>query len=157
MLVVASLVLPPALPLVAGLIPRRSGISKRSHVRDVVDDAVVALAQVLLDVTFLAHHAWLMVDAIVRTLVRLLVTRRHLLEWQTAAQVKAERDLGLHGFYRQMAGSVGLAAAVGVLGGHRRAGRGMDRRPVRGAVARGAVDRTPHQPARCDLGTGCTV
>ena len=36
-----------------------------------------------------------MVDAIVRTLVRLYVTRRHLLEWQTAAQVKADRDLDL--------------------------------------------------------------
>ena len=114
-LVIASLVLPPVLPLVAGLIPRRSGISKRSHVRDVVNDAVVALAQVLLDVTFLAHRAWLMVDAIVRTLVRLLVTRKHLLEWQTAAQVKADRDLDLRGFYRQMAGSVGMAAVIGLL------------------------------------------
>ena len=114
-LVVASFVLPPALPVVAGLIPRRSGISKRSHVRDVANDTVVAMAQVLLDVTFLAHQAWLMVDAIVRTLARLLVTRKHLLEWQTAAQVKADRDLDLRGFYRQMAGSVGLAAVVGLL------------------------------------------
>ncbi len=40
---------------------------------------------------------------------------------------------------------------------HRRAWRGMDRRPVRGAVARGAVDRAPHQPARRDLGTGSIV
>ena len=70
-LVVASLVVPPALPVVAGLIPRRSGISKRSHVRDVANDTVVAVAQVLLDVTFLAHQAWLMADAVVRTLVRL--------------------------------------------------------------------------------------
>ena len=69
----------------------------------------------MLDITFLAHQAWLMVDAIVRTLARLLVTRKHLLEWQTAAQVKADRDLDLRGFYRQMAGSVGLAAVVGLL------------------------------------------
>ena len=75
-LVVASVVLPPALPVVAGLIPRRRGISKRSHVRDVGSDVVVATAQVMLDITFLAHQAWLMVDAIVRTLARLLVTRR---------------------------------------------------------------------------------
>ena len=38
-----------------------------------------------------------MVDAIVRTLVRTSITRRHLLEWQTAAQVKADRDLDLLG------------------------------------------------------------
>ncbi|HEX3088751.1 MAG TPA: DUF3131 domain-containing protein, partial [Ilumatobacteraceae bacterium] len=116
LLVVASLVVPPALPVVAGLIPRRSGISKRSHVRDVANDTVVAVAQVLLDATFLAHQAWLMADAVVRTLVRLLLTRKHLLEWQTAAQVKANRGLDLLGFYRQMAGSVGLAVGIGVLG-----------------------------------------
>ncbi len=56
-----------------------------------------------------------MADAIVRTLVRLLLTRKHLLEWQTAAQVKADRGLDLRGFYRQMAGSVGLAVGIGVL------------------------------------------
>ncbi len=36
-----------------------------------------------------------MVDAIVRTLARLYVTRRNLLEWTTAAQAKASRDLDL--------------------------------------------------------------
>ena len=65
--------------------------------------------------TFLAHQAVLMLDAIVRTLVRLFITRRHLLEWQTAAQVKAERDLDLRGFYRQMASSVAVAAIAAVL------------------------------------------
>ena len=95
-----------------------------------------------------------MVDAIVRTLVRLLVTRKHLLEWQTAAQVKADRGPDLRGFYRQMAGSVGLAAGIGVLGVIAQAGRGVDRRPVRRAVARRAVDRAPDQPSRRGLGTG---
>ena len=36
-------------------------------------------------IVFLAHQAWLMGDAILRTLVRLTVTRRHLLEWVPAA------------------------------------------------------------------------
>ena len=42
-----------------------------------------------LGLTFLAHQAWLMLDAIVRTLARLYVTHRDLLEWTTAAQAKA--------------------------------------------------------------------
>ena len=36
-------------------------------------------------IVFLAHQAWLMGDAIVRTLVRLTMTRRRLLEWVPAA------------------------------------------------------------------------
>jgi len=42
-----------------------------------------------LAITFLAHQAWLMTDAIARTLVRLYVTRRKLLQWVTAAQAQA--------------------------------------------------------------------
>ena len=56
-LVVASVLVPAAMPVVAGLIPHRTGISKRSHLRDVGGDLVVATAQVILEVTFLAHQA----------------------------------------------------------------------------------------------------
>ncbi len=98
------MIIPAALPVVAGLLPRRQGISKRSHLRALGADVALAAAQVGLGLTFLAHQAWLMIDAILRTLARLYVTRRKLLEWTTAAQAKASQDLDLAGFYRQMAG-----------------------------------------------------
>ena len=56
-----------------------------------------------------------MTDAIGRTMARLLITRRNLLEWTTAAQVKARGNLALSGFYRQMAGGIVAAAATAVL------------------------------------------
>ncbi|MEX2547052.1 MAG: glucoamylase family protein, partial [Chloroflexota bacterium] len=113
--VLASVIVTAALPVLAGLLPRRQGISKRSHLRAVGADVALAAAQVVLSITLLAHQAWLMVDAIVRTLARLYVTRRNLLEWTTAAQAKASHDLDLAGFYRQMAGSVAIAAAAAIL------------------------------------------
>jgi cyclic beta-1,2-glucan synthetase len=59
-----------------------------------------------------------MTDAIGRTLFRLFVSRRHLLEWVTAAYAKFSPRLGLLGFYRLMAGSVviGIIAAIVVWG-----------------------------------------
>jgi cyclic beta-1,2-glucan synthetase len=72
----------------------------------------MALAQTGLVVTFMAHQAWLMGDAIARTLWRLFVTHRHLLEWVPAAQVTIGPRLDLLGFYRVMVGGVGL----GILG-----------------------------------------
>ena len=45
-----------------------------------------------------------MSDAIVRTLVRVYVTHRRLLEWVTAAQAKSGLGLDLWGFYRRMGG-----------------------------------------------------
>jgi len=113
--VLATVIVPEALPVLAGLLPRRQGISKRSHMRAVGADVALAGAHVGLGLTFLAHQAWLMVDAILRTLARLHVTRRNLLEWTTAAQAKASGDLDLAGFYRQMAGGVVLAAATAFL------------------------------------------
>jgi cyclic beta-1,2-glucan synthetase len=52
------------------------------------------LGQVAVSASFLADQARLMVDAIGRTVYRLLVTRRQLLEWETAAST--ERRLGGH-------------------------------------------------------------
>ena len=47
-----------------------------------------------------------MTDAIGRTLFRLFVSHRHLLEWVTAAHATIGPRLDLVGFYRRMAGSV---------------------------------------------------
>ena len=114
-LVLLAVVIPAAVPVAAGLLPRRAGISKRSHLRAVGADVALAAIHVGLGFTFLAHQAWLTGDAITRTIARLYVTRRNLLEWMTAAQAKATHGLGLDRFYRQMAGGVALAAASGVL------------------------------------------
>ena len=86
--ILATIAVPALLPLFAGIVPRRFGISKRSHLRAVGADLVAALLQIVFQVTLLAHQAWLMTDAIARTLFRLFVRRRRLLEWVTAAQAK---------------------------------------------------------------------
>jgi len=96
------------LPLVARVIPRRSGITTGSHFRAFRLDLRVAVLQFCLQVALLAHQAWLMGDAIARTLSR-LYRRRGLLEWLTAAAAGADRELKLVGFYRRMAGAVALA------------------------------------------------
>ena len=111
-LIGAMIALPALLPFVAGIVPRRLGISKRSHLRTVGADLALGLSQTALALTLLAHQAWLMTDAILRTLSRLFVRRRHLLEWVTAAQAKFGLPLNIPGFYRRMAGGVALAAAA---------------------------------------------
>ena len=106
--VLATILLPALLPVIAAILPGRAGITPRSHLGALGSDLCLALAQWVLVVTFLGHQAWLMGDAIARTLVRLFVTRRHLLEWVPAAQASLGHRLDLIGFYRVMAGGVGL-------------------------------------------------
>jgi cyclic beta-1,2-glucan synthetase len=110
--VLATAILPAALPVLSGLLPRRQGISKRSHFGAVAADLGLAAAHVGLGWMFLAHQAWLMSDAIARAIARRYVTRRNLLEWTTAAQAKANVDQSIAGFYRQMVGSAVLAIGI---------------------------------------------
>jgi cyclic beta-1,2-glucan synthetase len=106
--VLLTILLPPLIPVAAAVLPRRAGVTPRSHFGALATDLQLALVHSALVVTFLAHQAWLMTDAVVRTLVRLYITHRHLLEWVPAAQAKVGPRLDLLGFYRVMASGVGL-------------------------------------------------
>jgi cyclic beta-1,2-glucan synthetase len=114
-LFVGSVAVPAFIPVLDGLIPRRWGISKRSHLRALADDVFVALSQTLLAITMLPYQAWLMADAVVRTLARLYVTKRSLLEWVPAAQAGYGADLRLRPFYRHLGWGVVLAGLAGLL------------------------------------------
>ncbi|PCE25957.1 glycosyl transferase [Paraburkholderia acidicola] len=117
LLVLGALAIPAFLPTLFAIVPRRTGIRLGNHVRVLAADVRLAALQTFLSVVFLADHAWRMGDAIVRTLTRLFVTHRRLLEWTTAAQSSGSPRLDLRGFYRQMTGGVvlGLALSVGAL------------------------------------------
>ncbi len=119
--VLVTILLPTLIPVVAAIVPHRAGTTLRSHLAAFGSDLRLALTQWVLLITFLGHQAWLMGDAITRTLVRLLLTRRHLLEWVPAAQASIGRRFDLLGFYRVMAGGVAvgiLALAVSLLSRH---------------------------------------
>src|SRR3989338_10042509 len=108
LLLIASLLIPALLPLCFGLLPARAGIRLRSHLDKLRDDLLLALLQCALNLTFLADQSWRMLDAVSRTLTRLLITRRNLLEWTTAAQASISPRLKLLGFYCGMAGGTVL-------------------------------------------------
>jgi cyclic beta-1,2-glucan synthetase len=113
--VIATFALPALLPILTGLLPHRRGISKRSHLRAVGTDLALAVSQVALTVTLLAHQAWLMTDAIIRTLFRVYVTHRKLLEWVTAAQAKTALDITLGSVYHQMRSAIVLAVMAAIV------------------------------------------
>ncbi|MBN2489808.1 MAG: hypothetical protein JXQ29_03040 [Planctomycetes bacterium] len=114
-LLIGSVAVPTVIPVLDGILPRRAGFSKRNHLHAVGHDIRVALSQTFLALTMLAHQAWLMADAVVRTLGRLYLTQRNLLEWVTAAQADYGADLRLRVFYWHLRWSVVLAVATGVL------------------------------------------
>src|SRR6185312_5761922 len=96
--VLAVIVVPAMLAPLAGLVPRTSGISKRSHARAVARDFRSACTHVAFTATVMAHQAALITDAITRTVTRLYVTRGRLLEWQSTAFSATRVPRTLRGF-----------------------------------------------------------
>jgi cyclic beta-1,2-glucan synthetase len=114
--VIATIVLPPMIPVIAAIPPRRPGITLSSHFRALGGDLKLALTLSALTLIFLADQAWLMSDAISRTLYRLYVSHKNLLEWVPAAQSAVSGRLDFFGFYRRMYGALVIAALAVIFG-----------------------------------------
>jgi len=112
--ILATILVPTLIPVVGAALPRLATSTWRSYLGALGADLRLALILSALMITFLAHQAWLMGDAIFRTLIRLCVTHRHLLEWVTTAQSTIGGRLDLRGFFARMAGAVviGLLAVT---------------------------------------------
>jgi cyclic beta-1,2-glucan synthetase len=93
-----ALSFPMLIGLAGNIMPPRTGVSRQHHARVLMDDAIRTLGYGTVALTLLAQQAWLMLDAIARTLVRLTITHRNLLEWTTAAQVQSRAGLSLGHF-----------------------------------------------------------
>ncbi len=90
--------------------------SWKAYYAAVVNDLYTNLKQFVLTITFLPHQAVVSADAIVRTLIRLNITRRNLLEWQTASQVeRAMRTNSDREIYRRMWAAVAIGLITGLL------------------------------------------
>ncbi|MBV9329980.1 MAG: glycosyl transferase, partial [Alphaproteobacteria bacterium] len=108
--IVLTIALPPLVPSIAGIIPHRPGVALRNHFRALARDVELALLQCAFLLTFLAHQAWLMVDAVARTLWRLFVKRKRLLEWVTAAEVNDDAMFDP----RSLAAQIGASLVFGI-------------------------------------------
>ena len=117
---VLVLAVPALIPLLESLLRWPPGIAAGAQLRVLGADFRLATARWGLVNMFLADQAWLMGDAIGRTLVRLAITHRNMLQWVPAAQLADAMVLDTRGFYRRMPGAVILAIigiAVAVAGG----------------------------------------
>ena len=67
----------------------RAAVERKSQVvKDARSALLTANASVFFTLSFLPHQMLLSLDAVVRALIRRLVTRRRLLEWETAAETE---------------------------------------------------------------------
>lgn len=111
LLVLAIILLPRLLAIDA--LHLQEGFSLAAHLRGRASSAGRQLGQALLALAFLPYDAYINLDAITRTLLRLLFTHRRLLEWQTASDAERIALTNLAGFYATMWIAPALGAASG--------------------------------------------
>ncbi|HUG66839.1 MAG TPA: glucoamylase family protein [Pirellulaceae bacterium] len=115
LLVLAIMYLPVVLRVFVELIQRPADLSWRLHLRDVLRSLRRYTAQAVCALAFLPHEAYYSLDAVLRTLTRLTITRRDLLQWRTSTDAEQSARTDLAGTLRAM--WVAPAAAL-ILGGY---------------------------------------
>jgi cyclic beta-1,2-glucan synthetase len=83
--------------------------------REVASELLADMARAMVMFGFLAQNAWVSLDAIARTAVRMTLTHRKRLEWTTAAQSKAHSRHALDSFVWSLKSSFIVVTGVAAL------------------------------------------
>ncbi|WP_413154271.1 GH36-type glycosyl hydrolase domain-containing protein [Bartonella sp. cb54] len=83
-----SLFISPILGILQLLVSVNFDHSLRGQLQLILNKTALTLADIFLKTTLLAHSAYFMTDAIIRTLYRMKISKKHLLEWKTSATAK---------------------------------------------------------------------
>ena len=115
LLILTLVALPGFLSALLNALRKPSDLPWAMHLQGVAGSGARQLGQIFLTLAFLPYDAFVSLDAIGRTLLRLLVTRKKLLEWQTSGDSERATRPDLAGFYSTMWIAPGIALASGFL------------------------------------------
>ncbi|QOV88421.1 glycoside hydrolase family 94 protein [Humisphaera borealis] len=110
-LVLAAIMAGGVLSTLHAMVRKPSDVPLIAHLRLTARGFGKQLAQLLFSLVFLPYDAWISIDAVARTAVRMLWTRRNLLEWKTSSDAQRSARTDLIGFFRSM----GFAPALAII------------------------------------------
>jgi cyclic beta-1,2-glucan synthetase len=114
-LAVLSMVLvPPLLSAMLDLVQKPRDVQIDQHLRAGFSAGMLHLARIALGLAWLPHEMLYQLDAIGRTLWRMAISRRHLLQWQTSSEVERRSSNAPAALWRLMWIGPLLAVLLGV-------------------------------------------
>ena len=102
LLVVLLITLPSLLAIFFSFFQKFTDLSWKLHLREVMKTSGQRLCQIFMTIAFLPYDAFISLDAISKTLWRVWITRKKLLEWKTSGERERSKHQGLLGFYSTM-------------------------------------------------------
>jgi cyclic beta-1,2-glucan synthetase len=100
--VLGVLAVPLVLAIVAELVRRPAELPLIMHLSAAFGSAARQAGQAAFLLVFLPYDAYISLDAVIRTLIRLTITRRKLLEWQTSSDAERHARTRMIGYWRSM-------------------------------------------------------
>src|SRR5207342_440964 len=100
--VLAVLLVPPLLMSLVDVLRKSDEVRFGPHLDSALRSSVRHFVQAVLGIMWLPHEAFYSVDAIVRTLWRITVSRRRLLQWNPSSESERRSANDLPAFFRLM-------------------------------------------------------
>jgi cyclic beta-1,2-glucan synthetase len=115
--VLSVIFLPPIVSALFNLIEKPHDVLWRQHLASAFKSARLLFGHAALTLAFLPYESWFSLDAIVRTGWRMLVSRRHLLEWRASSLARSSTDMesNWHNMWFSPALAVGAALLLSFL------------------------------------------
>ncbi|GAA0887149.1 GH36-type glycosyl hydrolase domain-containing protein [Rhodanobacter soli] len=112
--VLSMVLVPPLLSALLELVQKPREVQLDQHLRAGFQAGLQHLARMALGLAWLPHEALYHLDAIVRTLWRMAISQRHLLQWQTSSEVERRSGNAPATLWRSMWIGPVLAVLLGV-------------------------------------------
>ncbi|XGC79804.1 GH36-type glycosyl hydrolase domain-containing protein [Bdellovibrio bacteriovorus] len=106
--------------LLTDLFTEKTNLSLSDRLHLFWEDTVLNAKRLSLDFLMLPFYAFISADAIIKSLYRMMISKKNMLQWTTAAHVQETLQLNLKQFYRGVAGGLvftALALIIWVLSG----------------------------------------
>ena len=111
--VLSAIFLPTMISAVWDLVEKPHDVLMRQHFATSMKSAQLIFGHSFLNMAFLPYEAFFSLDAIGRALWRMIVSRRHLLEWRASSLTRSSTDLGSN--WQSMWFAPALASVVAAL------------------------------------------
>lgn len=91
-------------------------ISAHKNMLKVISGIKASIYRGFLEITFLPNKAYMMLNAIIKTIYRLCVTKQNLLEWMTSEEAEKQSKNDLVSYYRNMLANSIIGIALIIIG-----------------------------------------
>ena len=101
-LIIISIIMPTVLDYINYIVFKKEGMKKQKTFEESLSILQASFLRGIISISFLPHKAYISLQAIIKTIYRMCISKEHLLEWTTSEEAEHILKTNLMSFYSQM-------------------------------------------------------